>query len=121
MLEKSGMSDRDKSKWMTVLVPGFVSSDHSCSDSEDEALVTQPLEWRSTKVEEFFYQLAEEGKSAQVKKNRRKRGFSPIICLLVLLLMESSLPGLLIQETDYIMYVRSRLCCHDQLQCYVIH
>lgn len=45
MLEKSGMSDKDKSKWMTVLVPGFVSSDHSCSDSEDDALVTQPLEW----------------------------------------------------------------------------
>lgn len=44
VLQKSRMSDKDKSKWMAVH-PGFISSDHSTSgsDSEDDALVTQPL------------------------------------------------------------------------------
>ena len=70
------MSDKDKSKWMVVLNPGFISSDHSGTDSEDDARVTQPLEWRSKKVTEFFYQLdmhLEEGKSAQAKKQTRER------------------------------------------------
>jgi hypothetical protein len=72
------MSDKDKSKWMAVLNPGFISSDHSMSgtDSEDDALVTQPFEWRSKKVTEFFYQLdvhVEEGKSAQAKKQTKER------------------------------------------------
>ena len=62
---------------MAVLHPGFVSSDHSVSgtDSEDDTLVTQPLEWRS-KVTEFFYQLdayVEEGKSAQARKQTKER------------------------------------------------
>ena len=74
------MSDMEKSKWMAVLHPGFVSSDHSASgtDSEDDTLVTQPLEWRSKKVTEFFYQLdayVEEGKSAQAKKQTKERMF----------------------------------------------
>lgn len=78
VLQKSRMSDKDKSKWMAVLHPGFISSDHSTSgsDSEDDALVTQPLEWRSKKVTEFFYQLdvyVEEGKSAQAKKQTKER------------------------------------------------
>ena len=82
---------------------GFVSSDHSYSDSEDDALVTQPLEWRSTKVAEFFYQLdayADEGKSAQGKKQTKERVLLTIHHL-VLLLKESSLTGLLIEVTLY--------------------
>ena len=38
--------------------------------------MTQPLEWRSNKVAEFFYQLdayADEGKSAQAKKQTKER------------------------------------------------
>ena len=77
VLQKSRMPDKEKSKWMTVLHPGFISSDHSASgtDSEDDTLVTQPLEWRSKRVTEFFYQLdvyVEEGKSAQAKKQMKE-------------------------------------------------
>lgn len=56
VLQKSRMPDKEKSKWMTVLHPGFISSDHSASgtDSEDDTLVTQPLEWRSTKGDRIF-------------------------------------------------------------------
>ena len=72
------MSEKDKSKWMAVLHPGFISSDHSASgtDSEDDTLVTLPLEWRSKKVSEFFYQLdvhVEDSKSAQAKKQTKER------------------------------------------------
>ena len=69
-LKKSDMSD-DKTKRMSILVTKFVSSDYSCSDSEDDhdhLLVTQPLEWRAHKVTDFFYQLdqyAKDSKSAQ--------------------------------------------------------
>ena len=44
VLQKSHMSDKDKSKWMAVLNPSFISSDHSVSgtDSEDDTLVVQP-------------------------------------------------------------------------------
>ena len=78
VLQRSRMSDKDKAKWMGVLHPGFISSDHSASgtDSEDDTLVTQLLEWRSKKVTEFFYQLdvyAEDGKSAQAKKQTKDR------------------------------------------------
>ena len=63
---------------MTVFHPGFISTDHSASgtDSEDDTLVTKPLEWRSKKATEFFYELdvnVEEGKSAQAKKQTKER------------------------------------------------
>lgn len=81
------MSDKDKSKWMAVLHPGFILSDNSASgtDSEDDTLVIQALEWRSKKVMEFFYQLdvyVEEGKSAQAKKQTKE-------CLLTVLHLEA--------------------------------
>ena len=71
------MYHKDKAKWMGVH-PGFILSDHSASgtDCEDDTLVTQLLEWRSKKVTEFFYQLdvyAEDGKSAQAKKQSASR------------------------------------------------
>ena len=68
--------------------------DSAGSDSENDALVTQPLEWRSTKVAEFFYQLdayADEGKWVRSKQKR----VLLTIHHLVLLLKESSLTGLL--------------------------
>ena len=67
---------------MSVLVPEFVSSDYSCSDSEDDheqLLVTQPLEWRAQKVTDFFYQLdqyAKDSKSAQARKQTKTRVLS---------------------------------------------
>ena len=73
------MSVKEKSKWMSVLVPGFMSSDYSCSDSEDDALETRPLPWRSQKVTDFFYNLdvhAEDVKSAQAKKQTKERVLS---------------------------------------------
>ena len=81
---------------MTVLVPGFVSSDHSCSDSEDDALVTQPLEWRSEKFHNSFtsWMHALMKESLHKLGSKRKRESLPIIRHLVLLLRESSLPGL---------------------------
>ena len=76
MLQKSTMSERDKAKWMAVLVPGFMSSDHSSDSEDDTALVTQPLSWRTEKVTEFFYQLdafIEQGKSSQARKQTKER------------------------------------------------
>ena len=75
------MSAKEKSKWMTVLVPGFMSSDYSCSDSEDDSLGTRPLPWRSQKVTDFFYALdahAEGAKSAQAKKQTKERVLSDL-------------------------------------------
>ena len=63
---------------MTVMTPEFMSSDHSCSESED-TLETKPLEWRSRKVTQFFYNLdehSEKGKSAQSKKQTKPRVLS---------------------------------------------
>ena len=98
VLQKSCISDKEKSIWMAALHPGFVSSDLSVSgtDSEDDTLVTQPLEWRSDKVTEFFYQLdayVEESKSAHARKQTKE-------CLLTVhlkpLLREIFLLGLLL-------------------------
>ena len=85
MLKKSSLAEKDKAKWMNIIVPGFISSDYSCSDSEEDTLVTQTLEWRSSKVTDFFYQLdqhADGAKSAQARKQTKSRVLSdtPSVC-----------------------------------------
>lgn len=74
------MSAKDKTKWMKVLVPDFMSSEYSTEDSADEdILVTRQLMWRSQKVQKFFHELdshCEEMKSKQAKKQTKNRALS---------------------------------------------
>lgn len=76
MLKKSNMSEKGKEKWMKVLSPDFQSSEESDENDQDIILV-KSLPWRAERVENLFKQLDEkiEGKSAQAKRQRRRRVF----------------------------------------------
>ena len=56
----------------------FTSALHSSeeSDEDGEIIIVKPLLWRSERVTEMFHQLdqkIEEGKSAQAKRQKRRR------------------------------------------------
>ena len=57
--------------------PGFMSSEYSCTDSDDEnKLVTRRLEWRSAKLSKFFQALDEhyeDSKSPMAKRQTKAR------------------------------------------------
>ena len=63
--------------WMKVMSPDFMSSEYSCSDTDDDSkLVTQKLEWRSKKVSGFFEAIDnyyEDNKSPMAKRQSKKR------------------------------------------------
>ena len=75
MLKKTSLSEKEKEKWMKVLSPDMQSSEES--DEQDEGvIIVKTLPWRAEKVTKMFRQLdekIEEGKSAQAKRQRRKR------------------------------------------------
>ena len=55
-LKKSSLSEKDQGKWMSVLVPEFMSSKDS--DSEQAGtIIKHPIKWRSAKADEFFKTL----------------------------------------------------------------
>lgn len=72
----------DKKLWEKVMLPSIMSSDDSGTDDGEEVLVTHPLRWRTSKVDNFFSSLdqaAKQAKSSQALRQRKKRvigGFS---------------------------------------------
>ena len=72
------MGKKDQGKWMSVLVPEFMSSEDS--DSEQAGtLIKCPLKWRSPKVDDFFKsldKLTDKGRSDQSKKQTMERCLS---------------------------------------------
>ena len=76
MLEKSRLSDEDKRSWRMVIIPELMSSESSCTDSDDDTLIKRQLPWRSEKVTEFFLKLdshSKETKSTQAKRQMKAR------------------------------------------------
>ena len=77
MLEKSRLSEENKRSWRLVLIPEFMSSESSCSDTDDEdTLVKRQLTWRAQKVTDFFYKLdghSNGNKSTQAKRQTKAR------------------------------------------------
>ncbi len=73
-LSKSSLSEKDK-KWLTIIIPDFMSSEDSCSDSGNH-LVKRELPWRSSKVSNFFTELdtfTDDSKSCMAKRQTWQR------------------------------------------------
>ena len=69
-LKKSSLSEKDQGKWMSVLVPEFMSSEDS--DSEQAGtIIKHPIKWRSARADEFFKTL--DGVKAKSRSDQSKR------------------------------------------------
>lgn len=80
MLQMTNLSTKDKEKWMAVMQADFMSSESS-DDSDTDKLITKNLEWRSTKVTDFFKALdegREELRSPMAKRQAKTRVFSSV-------------------------------------------
>lgn len=79
-LERSTVNDHQKSKYLAVLVPEFMSSEESGEDSENEDTYTvRAIPWRSSRVDNLFDQLDGEvlrSMSKQSKRQLKKRVLS---------------------------------------------
>ena len=78
MLEKANFeSDEQKEEWRQTLKLELISSDESGIDNEEseEVIITKPLPWRSTKLDEFFRRLDDE--SHQKKSPQARRQMKP--------------------------------------------
>ena len=77
-MQKSSLSEKDQSKWMSVLVPEFMSSEDS--DIEQAGtIIKHPLEWRSARVNDFFKSLdamKSKSRSDQSKRQTMERCLS---------------------------------------------
>lgn len=65
-----------------VIIPELMSSESSCSDSDDDTLVKRQLSWRSQKVTDFFLKLDshnKETKSTQAKRQMKARVLSDVV------------------------------------------
>ena len=75
MLQRSAWSEKGKEKWMKVFTSDLHSSEES-DENDGEIIIVKPLPWRSERVTEMFHRLDEkidEGKSAQAKRQKRRR------------------------------------------------
>ena len=67
------MNDHQKSKFLAVLVPEFMSSAESGEDSENEDTYTvRAIPWRSSRVDNFFDQLDGEVLRSMSKQSKRQ-------------------------------------------------
>ena len=61
------------------MIPEFMSSESSCSDTDDDVLIKRQLPWRSEKVTDFFYKLdshSTDNKSTRAKRQMKSRVLS---------------------------------------------
>ena len=62
--------------WEKVLILGFMSSEESDLDNEEEVLTLHPLPWRAEKVDMLFRKLDEitlKAKSPQARRQMKRR------------------------------------------------
>ena len=72
-LERSTVNDHQKSKYLAVLVPEFMSSEESGEDSENEDTYTvRAIPWRSSRVDNLFDQLDGEVLRSMSKQSKRQ-------------------------------------------------
>ena len=72
-LERSTVNDHQKSKFLAVLVPEFMSSEESGEDSENEDTYTvRAIPWRSSRVDNLFDQLDGEVLRSMSKQSKRQ-------------------------------------------------
>lgn len=68
------MHAKARDKWAKVFRPDVMSSEESCSDSED--IFVKPIMWREHLVDNFFGELDKKSmelKTAQARRQRKKR------------------------------------------------
>jgi hypothetical protein len=68
--------ENDKLLWEKVLILGFMSSEESDLDDEEEVLSLRPLPWRAEKVDTLFRKLDDitlKAKSPQARRQMKRR------------------------------------------------
>ena len=68
------MVQKEKDKWMKVLVADMMTSEES--ESENDVIAVKPLLWRAESVSMFLHRLdekMEEHKSTQARRQRKRR------------------------------------------------
>ena len=78
-MKRSSLPKRQKEKWSKVMIADMMSSEES--DEGDETIVVKPLQWRSSRVTEFFKNidvLGTERKNSQALRQRKPRVISSV-------------------------------------------